>query len=888
MLGRGVVVTADDDIPPPWNEMPRVVIDEPALAQLAEVVDCLHAAWSSRHPVVVELAVDPARFRQPTVVNADVWALSPATELWTDRLQFLVWVNNYDARRTSPPVWWWAAKAARLGATLVHDGRGDVALPDGRRAWIDGGPRAPLASTVVGGLVVVHRESVERHALTVAPEPVAPHADLAADQLAAVAHHSGPARIIAPAGSGKTRVLTERFRHLLTGRRWETDAVVAVAYNKKAQQELEARTAGLSARTRTLNSLGLQLVAWDRGRPPALVDEREARRLVERLAPIRRHRANTDPVGPYLEALSEVRLGLADPEDVEAGRDDVGGLAEMFDPYRAELAAAGAVDFDEQIYGAIEALLRDPDLRGRAQMAHRHLLVDEFQDLTPAHVLLLRLLAMPALDVFGVGDDDQVIYGHAGADPGFLIDFDRLFPGAGRHPLEVNYRCPPTVVTAAATLLGYNHRRVAKTIVAGRASPLGGASPGLEVILHPAGQGAATLVDSVTAWLAAGHLPSSVAVLTRVNSLLLAPHVALTEAGIATSSSLGPEVLERTGLRAALAYLRLATAADSDMAPADIVEILRRPSRGLPPWFSDRVRRRARWSTQTLGALSRSIGGRDATKVDELVSDLIRVRRAAGSGATTAELLVVVRTDIGLGGAMSLLDTSKGGEGSGGSSHLDDLEALEQVAGLHPEPASFEPWLRERFSRQTDAGGVTLSTVHRVKGMEWDAVMVYGATAGIMPHRLAEDTEEERRVLHVAITRGRERVVILADEGRPSPFLPELDGRAPHRPAPSPSATRPVSTPPAVASPPRRRKERAPLPDLPPSSVALEEALKAWRRGRAKADQVSAFIVFPDRTLRAIAIARPASLSELRRIEGIGPTKLEAYGEEVLAVVAAS
>nr|MDQ2729375.1 HRDC domain-containing protein [Actinomycetota bacterium] len=83
------------------------------------------------------------------------------------------------------------------------------------------------------------------------------------------------------------------------------------------------------------------------------------------------------------------------------------------------------------------------------------------------------------------------------------------------------------------------------------------------------------------------------------------------------------------------------------------------------------------------------------------------------------------------------------------------------------------------------------------------------------------------------------------------------------------------------------RRERAPLPDLPAGAVGLEEALKSWRRERAKADKVSAFIVCSDRTLRAIAAVRPTSLAGLRRIDGIGPTKLEAYGEEMLALIAA-
>ena len=125
---------------------------------------------------------------------------------------------------------------------------------------------------------------------------------------------------------------------------------------------------------------------------------------------------------------------------------------------------AGAVDFDEQIYRAIEILLRDPEARSVAQSRCRHLLVDEFQDLNPAHMLLIRLLSAPAYDIFGVGDDDQVIYGYAGATPEYLINFEDYFAGAQAYALEVNYRCPPAVVTAATHVLSYNAARIAKTI----------------------------------------------------------------------------------------------------------------------------------------------------------------------------------------------------------------------------------------------------------------------------------------------------------------------------------------------------------------------------------------------------------------------------------------
>ena len=250
------MIDAGGAVPAAWMAAPVVTVDDAAVEQPAEVVAALHRAWAERTPVVVELAVDPATFRAPATIDAEPWRLDPDAEPMGDRLHFLVWANTYDARGGTP-IWWWGRKAARLGATETAAGEADVVLADGTHAWIDGGPRQPLAPEAVGGHGVVHRESVELGRLASAPPPVPPSADLAADQLAAVAHERGPARVIAPAGSGKTRVLTERLRHLLGDRGWERESVLAVAYNKEAQLELERRCEAFRPRVRTLNSLGL-------------------------------------------------------------------------------------------------------------------------------------------------------------------------------------------------------------------------------------------------------------------------------------------------------------------------------------------------------------------------------------------------------------------------------------------------------------------------------------------------------------------------------------------------------------------------------------------------------------------------------------------------------
>ncbi|MCB0976209.1 MAG: ATP-dependent DNA helicase UvrD2 [Acidimicrobiales bacterium] len=868
-LGRGVVIDEGGALPAPWVASPVVTVDEAALADPAGVVELLHGYWSAREAVVVELAVDPARFRTPQSVRVEPWRLAPGSEPWFDRLHHLVWNNNYDAR-TGLPIWWWGRKAAKLGGELSADGPADLLLEDGTAVWVDGGPRCPIPTSDLGGHRLVHHESVEMGVLRIAPEPVAPAGDLAEDQLAAVAHRSGPARVIAPAGSGKTRVLSERLGHLLGERGWEPGAVLAVAYNKEAQLELERRTAAFSPRVRTLNALGYWVLREHAGRPPQVAEERDCRRMVDSLLPGRRQRrANTDPIGPYLEALSSVRLGLIEPSRVESSRDDVEGLAEMFEPYRKGLADRGLIDFDEQVYRAIEILLADGEFRRSMQARCRHLLVDEFQDLTPAHVLLVRLLALPTLDVFGVGDDDQVIYGHQSADPAFLIDYGTLFPTASEHALTVNYRCPTGVVEAAKQLLSYNFRRVDKTIESGPTAD--SSADGLRVVTHGPDDAADTVVSVVDGWLSGGAAPVDVAVLTRVNSLLLAPQIALVEAGVPIRSVLRAEVLERTGMRAALAYLRLATAGAGRLATVDIVEILRRPTRGLPRWFPDRLERRASWSVSGVRSIADQVPDKEAAKVQRLADDLQAVLDAADAG-TTRDVLEVIRDDGGLGSAMGMLDRAGGGQGS---SHLDDLEGLLAVADLHPDPAGFEEWLRDRFGREHDPDGVTLSTIHRVKGREWDQVAVFGVQSGVMPHRLSDDVEEERRILHVGITRGRRRVAVLGDVSRRSRFLDELTGSAPRRIQPSHERV--------AAARAQRREKRGDMVVLTGAAAEAEAILRAWRTEEAKASGKPAFTVLSDAHLKGIAVARPTTAEELLACDGIGPTKLERYGDEILA-----
>ncbi|MFT5224133.1 MAG: DNA helicase-2/ATP-dependent DNA helicase PcrA, partial [Glaciecola sp.] len=761
-----------------------------------------------------------------------------------------------------------------------------------RHVWIDNGPRGPLP----GDLATVHYESVQLGSMRVQRDGIPlDAAELAPDQLAAVVHSQGPARIIAPAGSGKTRVLTARLRHLIRDRHVEPELITAIAYNTRAAEEMRERLTDLSGflggrrpNVRTIHAMAYQICSWERRWD--VLNERDIREILERL--LRTPRIpNKDPFASYLEGLSQVRLGLVSPQDVEAERDDVDGFAEMFPRFREELERRSALDFDEQIYRAIELLLTDPEIRARAQRSCTHLLVDEFQDLTPAFLLLVRLLSSPRLDVFGVGDDDQVIYGHAGASPRYLIDFATWFPGAQDHPLQVNYRCPAPVVQAADHLLSHNLVRVAKTIEAGpdAARPEDPRAALRAELTAPEAQ-TAKVVELVNGWKDAGLQPGDIAVLARVNSALLPVQVAFALAGVPATHPVDANVLGRTGIRSALAWIRLAQDTER-IKREDLMDTLRRPPRRVLGPVKELLPG-GRLSMSILEGVWERLDGKAADRFGEYLDDLRLLSERIAEDADTARVLWIIRNRIGLGEVLEVLDASKGR--ADGSSHTDDLDALDQLAAMHPDPTTFRQWLVDALRLPGRDDGVLLSTIHKVKGREWPRVIVFAANAGLMPHRLAEgEVEEERRVFHVAITRCRDEVVIVANKDAPTPFLANLVTRR----DPNAKAAR-VTPPPATRGQNLGQRDvtrDAPRGETRATTAAagqgeadgpLFEALRDWRGELARSTGKPAYTIFANVTLMEIAEARPADLRALSGCRGVGPTKLEKYGDEVLEIVA--
>jgi superfamily I DNA/RNA helicase len=297
---------------------------------------------------------------------------------------------------------------------------------------------------------------------------------LAPDQRAAATAPPGPILCVAPAGSGKTTTLVARIAWLVASEAAHPSEIAAITFNRRAAVELGERLTkaleplGLDGeaevRVRTFHALGLEILR-DAGAAVAP--------LLDRITVLRQVAPEAGPAGwrRLDTAFSRLKLDLGVTAEEVAADPEPGPIARTFLAYEAAVADEGGLDFDDLVARSLRLLERDSAALARWRARCAHLLVDEAQDLDRAQLRLALLLAAPANRIFLVGDDDQSIYGWRLADVRRVLALAESLPGLRRVDLEVNYRCPATVVGRAVRLVEHNRERFAKRIRAREEAP---------------------------------------------------------------------------------------------------------------------------------------------------------------------------------------------------------------------------------------------------------------------------------------------------------------------------------------------------------------------------------------------------------------------------------
>lgn len=648
------------------------------------------------------------------------------------------------------------------------------------------------------------------------PDPEELLEGLNPQQREAVLHQGGPLLIVAGAGSGKTRVLTNRIAYLLAERNVQPGQVLAITFTNKAAAEMRERVEALvgprakAMWVMTFHSACVRILRREAAKVGlkstfSIYDAADSQRLMALVLRDLDLDPKRYPPRSFSHQVSNLKNELVDEEtfasQVAEGTHQERMLAEAYTEYQRRLRAANALDFDDLIMTTVNILQAFPDVAEHYRRRFRHVLVDEYQDTNHAQYVLVRELvgpvhaegmahgadpaagrdgdgatyAVPPAELVVVGDADQSIYAFRGATIRNIIEFEEDYPDARTILLEQNYRSTQTILEAANAVIAKNPDRRKKNLWtdSGAGDLIVGYVADNE---HDEAAFVARTIDELSD--TAGIRPKDVAVFYRTNAQSRALEEVFVRVGLPYKVVGGTRFYERREVKDALAYLRVIS------NPADTVNlrrILNVPKRGIGDRAEACIAALAdRERIPFVAALGRpedapGIATRSVAAIKGftgLLEELGRIHADDERGV--ADLLEAVLEKSGY------LDELRASHDPQDETRIENLAELVAVAQEFDqsraetgEVSSLEDFL-EQVSLVADAdeipdndeaaeqGVVTLMTLHTAKGLEFPVVFLTGLEDGTFPHLRAlgdpKELEEERRLAYVGITRARQRL----------------------------------------------------------------------------------------------------------------------------------
>ncbi|MFL5288674.1 MAG: ATP-dependent helicase [Rhodopila sp.] len=633
------------------------------------------------------------------------------------------------------------------------------------------------------------------------PPPADYLARLNPEQRAAVETVDGPLLVLAGAGTGKTRVLTTRFAHILLTRRAFPNQVLAVTFTNKAAREMRERVSAIIGQPAeglwlgTFHALCARMLrrhAEHVGLESnfTILDTDDQLRLLKQV--MEAERVDTKrwvPAGMMAVIQHWKDRGLT-PARITPGEntDYANGKARLlYTLYQERLRTLNAADFGDLLLHMTEILRTRPDVLADYHRRFRYILVDEYQDTNLVQYLWLRLLAQGHRNICCVGDDDQSIYSWRGAEVENILRFEKDFEGARIIRLESNYRSTAPILAAASGLIAHNEGRLGKTLRPGRADAQGGEKVTI-VELWDSDEEARMVGGRIEELRREGHSLAEIAILVRAGFQTRAFEERLITLGMPYRVIGGLRFYERAEIRDAIAYMRATVQPADDLAFERIVNV---PRRGVGDAALRAMHEAARSMSIPLSvAAARLIetGGLKG-KVKESVGTLLRQMARWRDMLATDGHVVTVATMLDESGYTEMWKQDKSAEAPGRLENLKELlramAEFETLAGFLDHVA-----LVTENEEQADDDKVSLMTLHGAKGLEFDTVFLPGWEEGVFPNQRAMDEngnkglEEERRLAYVGLTRARRRAIVSHAANRriyanwqssmPSRFLEEI------------------------------------------------------------------------------------------------------------------
>ncbi len=605
-------------------------------------------------------------------------------------------------------------------------------------------------------------------------------------------------RIIAGAGSGKTRVLTMRIAHLIEDEDIRPYKILAITFTNKAANEMKERVlnmledTGSSPWISTIHSLCVRILRQDievMGWPKnfTIMDADDQKSVVKEA--YKEFDVDSQKFS-YASTISYISNNKSAGINVEKAYELAGSYredqvrAKVYEYYVNRQKSMFALDFDDLIITTVSLFAKYKDVLEKWQNRFEYILVDEFQDIDSVQYKLIKYLTGDYNSLYVVGDPDQTIYTWRGADVNIIMDFVKDYKGAKTIILNENYRSTDAILNGANSLIQNNRNRVKKDLFTQKKSD--------EKIVHYAASGD----EYQAAWIAAkikelhqkGQSYNDFAILYRSNYLSRSLEKAMLDERIPYVIYGGIRFYERQEVKDALCYMRMAANSD-DLA---LQRILNTPRRGIGNKTMDLIAKTARDTNQTMYEVLKKediFSGRTKNTINAFVTMVESWKQRAIDPEVSIKTLF--EDILKESGYLAMLEENKENERIENIKELvDDAREFEETY-----PGSTLDEYLQLVSLYGDrdevlsSDFVRLMTVHAAKGLEFDTVFVSDMNDGIFPNERAmsegyRGVEEERRLAYVAFTRARNKLYIteaggfsyLLQKGRvPSRFIKEID-----------------------------------------------------------------------------------------------------------------
>lgn len=667
-------------------------------------------------------------------------------------------------------------------------------------------------------------------------QPLMISSQLNSAQQEAVRYIDGPLLVIAGAGSGKTKVITEKIKYLIENCRLAPHTIFGITFTNKAALEMKSRLAKMLGKNlasqipiSTFHTLGLNILRKHPeklGLRPnfTLFDDQDSLGILRSLTDSNASLDKLDKseAEKIAQAISRLKSGLITPELAlknaqQNSKQDPRALitARLYDRYQRQLHAFNAVDFDDLIFMPVQLFKQYPEIKQLWQRQVNYLLVDEYQDTNDSQYQLVYLLTSERQALTAVGDDDQSIYAWRGAKPENIHQLKTDYPKLNIILLEQNYRSTAPILNAANILIGNNSHLIQKKLFSQH--PHGDPIK----IIHCPNENieAERIISEIIAHQFKYKTPySHYAILYRSNHQAAIFEKELQTHRLPYKISGGVSIFSRAEIKDLLAFARLIANPSDDTA---FLRVINTPKREIGPTTLEKLGLYAKERGLPFIYAIRELGLREILplktieKLEQFSNFIFRYHQKINTEKleTIGALLEQLLEDIDY---HSHLETLTQDEDLIKKRYANCLQVIGFIQSMAQSSTASSNTFTELLNRlmlnQSDQESesedknnhqIALSTLHASKGLEFPYVFLTGLEEGILPHQNSIDTgsiEEERRLAYVGITRARSTLVITLAQTRqklretlkttPSRFLAELpqqelliEGKAPENPS---------------------------------------------------------------------------------------------------------